>query len=155
MSWSTILRHGALLTLLCCPTGCAIQMTLPENFLELDKSSTQLRATSADDTIFWVERFALPKQGQKLQFWVDALKNDFVGNRGYTLVSDKPTRTKGGVDGTMMEFEATTAGRSYRYLVALFMDSGPSVVVARFTAEKEPFTKHIDSILESIRSLVL
>lgn len=155
MSWLPSLRHGACLALLCCPTACTIQMTLPDAFLELENSSTQLRATSADDTIFWVERFALPKQSQKLQFWVDALKNDFVANRGYTLVDEAPTKTTDGIEGTTLQFEATTAGQPYRYLVSLFLGSGPSILVARFTAEKDVFTKHVDAIESSIRSLKL
>lgn len=144
-----------LLALIWCSTGCAIQvkLTLPDEFLEMDSSPTHFKATSADDAILWVERVSVQKSGEKLKFWVDALKNDFVENRGYTLLSAEDSRTDGGNEGTQLLFEATAAGATYRYLVTMFMAEGPSVYVSRFTAEKDTFAKHLEAIKTSVRSL--
>lgn len=138
--------------------GCAIQVDLPQEFLVLSRSSTMLRATTADDTIFWVERFDLPDQGSDLAFWVAALKEDFVGNRGYTLLEEEPFETERGIQGQQLQFEATVEGQPCRYLVALLVTEGgalssPQAFVARMTADKARYQNHVDAVTTALRTL--
>jgi hypothetical protein len=137
--------------------GCAIHVDLPEQFLVTTASSYEFKATTADNAIFWVENHELPEGGSNLEFWVAALKNEFVDNRGYTFLEEEPIVTIDGVKGAQMLYEATTQGRTYRYLTAVFVRpaslffwSTPVACVARFTAEKAEFGKHVDAVKQAI-----
>lgn len=144
---------GSLLLVL---QSCAIHVDLPEQFLGIDETSSTFKAMTADDAIFFVEKFDLPKSGGRLEFWASALKNDFVENRGYTKLDEGSIGSSNGTDGIRMTFEATTKGRVYRYFVAVFVReqwTGPSLYAARFTAEKETFEKHIDGVQKAIETL--
>ena len=136
-----------LLTLTSCGT---IQVELPEQFLVTSTSSHEFKATTADNAIFWVQRYELPERGTSLEFWVTALKKDFVDNRGYVLLEEEAIETETGAKGRQMLYEATTLGRTYGYLVALFVRPGPVACVARFTAEKAEFDAHVDSVKRAI-----
>ena len=117
-------------------------MDLPPKYLPTLESSSEYKATTADNTIFWVEKFSLSDNGDNLQFWVDAVKNDFVENRGYVLISEDPTKTGNGLEGQRLVFETTTQGQSYRYMLALFIERGwlsHSLVTMRLTAPSQSF----------------
>ena len=51
----------------------------------------------------------------------EALKNDLVKNRGYTLLSEGTITDGTGAQGAEMVLEATVDGRAYKELVALFV----------------------------------
>ncbi len=142
--------HPLFIVLLFALSSCAIQVDLPEQFLVTSASPHELKGTTADNAIFWVQKYGLPKRGSNLNFWVTALKTDFVDNRGYTLLEEEPIETHAGVKGTQMLYEATTQGRTYGYLVAVFVHPGPVACVARFTAEKAEFDEYVDAVKQAI-----
>ncbi|MCA8970108.1 MAG: hypothetical protein KDC95_10005 [Planctomycetes bacterium] len=131
--------------------GCStLRLDLPREFLVTESSTTELKATTADDAIFWGQTH--PLQGDAgLDFWIEALKHDLVDNRGYTLLREDPVMTNSaGTRIAMQTFESSFEGRLYRYLVAVAMRSGPSVLVARLTAEHDTFEKHADAIRHAL-----
>ena len=131
--------------------GCStIRVDLPEQFLVTETSAYELKATTAENAIFWVQKYQLPERGTSLEFWVAAVKKDFVDNRGYTLIEEEPIETSSGAKGMQMLYEATTQGQTYQYLVAVFIRPGPVACVARFTAEKAEFGKHVDAVKQAI-----
>ena len=148
-STNRALRSVLLFTL----AGCAIQVDLPEQFLVTATSAYEFKATTAGNAIFWVQKYQLPKRGTSLDFWVTAVKKDFVDNRGYTLLEEEPIETKAGARGMQMIYEATTQGQTYRYLLAVFIRPGPVACVARFTAEKTEFGKHVDAVKKAILTM--
>ena len=114
-------------------TTPVMHVELPGSYLTLEESAHQYKATTAEDSIFWVERFTLPKKGGNLGFWVGALKNDFETNRGYTLVEESRIEAKSELNGVQLVYEATAHGRTYRYLVALFVSDpkrNPKLIAA-------------------------
>ena len=148
MRYSIRALTGALLFSL---SGCGtIQVELPEQFLVTSTSAYEFKATTADNAIFWVQKYQLPERGTSLEFWVAAVKKDFVDNRGYTLIEEESIETNSGAKGMQMLYEATTQGQTYQYLVAVFIRPGPVACVARFTAEKAEFGKHIDAVKQAI-----
>lgn len=147
-------RTLALLCLVALPS-CKITVDLPQQFLVTERSKAEFKATTAADAIFWIEKYELPERGENLEFWADALKNDFVENRGYTLIDSDDVKTSAGLAGVQMTFEATIQGQAYSYLVAIFVEparlfSNPIACVARFTAEKSEFARHADAVKAAI-----
>ncbi len=144
-------NHALACALLLTLAGCStIQVDLPEQFLVTATSAYEFKATTADNAIFWVQKYQLPERGTSLDFWVTALKKDFIDNRGYTLLEQEPIETNAGAKGVQMLYEATTQGQTYRYLVAVFIRPGPVACIARFTAEKTEFGKHVDAVKKAI-----
>lgn len=136
--------------------SCAMSVDLPDTFLEQRADGRQFKASSADGAIFWIERFELPKKGDKLDFWVEALQNDLVGRRGYTAEQEPAAIKLGSRDAVEMLFHTTHQGRPHRYLVVLCVDKGwsqPSITVARYAAEKVVFDAHLEEVRTAIRSL--
>jgi hypothetical protein len=132
-------------------TGCStIQVDLPDPFLVTTATPHEFKAITAENALFWVEKYQLPARGDNLAFWVTALRQDFVDRRGYTLLEDEPIRTQRGVPGVQMLFEATIEGQAWRYLVAVFVRPGPVVCVARFTAPKADFATHVTAVKQAI-----
>ncbi|MCA8956344.1 MAG: hypothetical protein KDC87_09730 [Planctomycetes bacterium] len=144
----------AVLALLGC--SCAVRATLPPQFLEIQATSTSLKATTASNALFWVERFDIPRQGTDLAFWVEALRTELVDNRGYTLVRTEDLTTAADAAGKVLEFSATAEGAPHGYLVALFVDRGwfrTNAWAARLTAEKAEFEKQRDAVKAALRTL--
>lgn len=137
--------------------ACAIQAKLPEKFLQLESDRYQLKATSADDAIFWVRRFDDQADDGTLEFWTAALRNNLVGARGYTLVSSDKIRTDKGVEGQGMVLEATVAGQTQRELCAVFLTHGlfgdARVYVVEYVAPKDLFERYVAQVTKAIESL--
>lgn len=137
--------------------ACAIQAKLPDKFLELDSDRYQLKATSADDAILWVRRFDNQADDGTLEFWTEALKNNLVDARGYTLVGREKIRTDKGLEGEALVLEATVAGQTQRELCALFLTHGlfgdARVYVVEYVAPKDLFERYAKQVKQTIESL--
>ena len=144
---------SAAATVLFALSSCAIQADLPDEFLVMTATAHEFKAITPTDAVFWVQEYDLPARGENLDFWVAALKKDFIDHRGYTLLESESIKTVAGESGLQMLFEANVAGRPYRYLVALFVRSGPIARVARYTAEKAEFEAQVDGVKSAILSL--
>lgn len=143
-----------LLPLLVPSAGC-ISMELPEPFVVLEKGSSELKAVTPDDARLWVRERSVSEDA-KLSFWAEVLRNEFVTNRGYTLVEERAAKDGSGVEGKEYIFEATIEGTAQRYLLAVFVHEGGlsnSVCTVEFVAPKETFAKLVDAVRKAIETL--
>jgi hypothetical protein len=137
--------------------GCAIHADVPDRFLKLKNDRHEFKATSADDAIFWVRRFDSQGEDSNLDFWQEALTNNLVKGRGYTLVQSDTVQTRGGVEGRTLVLEATVGGETKRELFAIFLKErlwgDPSIYVAEYVAPKALFDQYLEQVREAIQSL--
>lgn len=135
--------------------GCAnLTLDTPDGFLVVNESRSEIRATSSDGALLWARTFDDPHGGDQA-FWADALYNDLVDNRGYTMLEKNPAEAGAGahsVDGEEMLFETFTHGALHRYLIWLFVRAN-TICVVEFVGRPEPFADRIDAVRESVRSL--
>ena len=90
-----------------------------------------------------------------LDFWTDALFNDYVDNRGYVLIEKNPIQA-GDVKGEEMFFETNSHGALQKYLVSLFVVDGvfgSTICVAEFVARSGPFETHLDAVRRAVTTL--
>ena len=146
--------HPMMAVLAAALAGCsAVHLDLPDTFVPLDESLREFKAMTADGSILWIHRTGLPEGGGSLAFWVEALRDDFESNRGYTLVEQRPAATGAGTTGTELVYTAQVDGLAYSYSIALFVTgsaSDPVLYTARFTAETDAFDKHIDAVRAAV-----
>ncbi|MGE3164322.1 MAG: hypothetical protein AB7O52_05420 [Planctomycetota bacterium] len=141
------------LALLCLATGC-VSMDTPCGFVELPASRSEFKAVTPDNALVWVRRFEDEAAGEAA-FWVETLRNEFVGNRGYTLLAEQAT-TAGARTGTEFRFETTTLGEPYRYLVMVFTEpdwGGTDILVLEYTATAKVFDEHVDDVRKAAETL--
>jgi hypothetical protein len=149
--WSFVLSLAPLLAL---GAGC-VSMELPEPFVVLEKGTSELKAVTPDDARVWVRERSV-SENAKLAFWAEVLRNEFVTNRGYTLVEERAAKDGSGVEGKEFVFEATIEGTAQRYLVAVFVHEGwlsNTVCTVELVAPKEVFAKLVDGVRKGIETL--
>ena len=131
--------------------GC-LSLELPETFVVEERGTDELRAVTADDGILLAREFSDSLQA-KLDFWTEALRADFTGNRGYTLLGDRRVKDADRRDGVEFLFEATARGTPHRYLVMLFVFEGwprNTIRVVEFAAPRQSFDRHLPSVRKAI-----
>lgn len=149
-SGRSFLRRFALLSYLLAP-ACAVQMDLPEGFLELEAPFYELKATTPDDAVLWVRAFDGP-DGGTLDFWVEALRTDLVDRRHYRQDRDAYPVSAGGIEGRVMEFSTSVGGVSVGYLVGVWVEPG-RIVVAEFCARMSEWERRIDGVRAGLPTL--
>jgi len=142
------------LTFAALTTGC-ITMQVPEDFLVVTDDVDQLKAITPDEVKLWVRDFPDPDRGE-LAFWRDAVKNDFIENRGYVLIDEGSIKDGNGVEGASFVVETTLQGRATRELVAVFVYDDlceGRIRVVELVADKERFDQVVDEVREAIGTL--
>jgi hypothetical protein len=138
-----------------CLGGCLnLSMTPPDGFLVVAESRLEVKAASSDSALLWVRAFDDRHDGD-LDFWTDALFNDYVDNRGYVLIEKNPIQA-GDVKGEEMFFETNSHGALQKYLVSLFVVDGvfgSTICVAEFVARSGPFETHLDAVRRAVTTL--
>lgn len=127
-------------------TSCSTP-TSPDGFLMVEGSRRELKAIAPDDSLYWVREFRDGMKGD-FDFWSETLENEFVGNRGYTLL-DKRSLEWDGVPGVEFLFEVTSGGRARRYLITMATRPGAlanTIRVAEYVADKEKFEEHVGAV---------
>lgn len=131
-------------------------MDTPDGFLKTAESGDQIKAVSSDSALLWVRTFRDPYDGD-LAFWSDALYNDLVENRGYTLKEKKAIQCgEDGLDGEELLFETAAAGSTQRYLVSLFVRGGifsRKICVVEFVGSGDAFDEHVDAVRDAVQTL--
>jgi hypothetical protein len=130
--------------------GC-VHIEAPPRFLVVTDDWGDWRAVTPEDSRLWVRVFDDDDDGD-LAFWQDALKDDFMNNRGYVLVSEGDTQASG-AKGREFVVETTVNGRTVRELLALFVTDGllsHQVHVVEYVAEKETFEKELPAVRAAI-----
>ena len=144
----------ALLAAVVAASGC-ISMAVPERFLILDRSPSQLRATTPEESKIWVREFDDDTKAS-LAFWKDALKADFEKNRGYTLMGEASAKDGAGHEGFEMIWEATLGGRAVREMISVFVVPGllcNTVRVVEYVADVETFAKEVETVRRSVSTV--
>jgi len=153
---------GAALVLL---SSCGLSVERPDHFILLDDRGSELRLVTPDDAVLRIREFDdetergflfFTQSEADLEFWRKALKGELVENRGYTLLEENEIEDDRGRPGVEWVFEATTHGRPWRYLVALFEREtafGDRIRVSEYAAPKERFDEHLASVRKSVRSV--
>jgi hypothetical protein len=160
MSSRTSDLHGAawrlcLLLALAAPLFCGcISMEVPKDFLVLEKGTSSFKAVSPEEARIWVRKFKDPLEGD-LTFWSGVLRQDFVTNRGYTLVEERDVKGPEDRDSHESIFETMVQGVPHRYLVSVFIVEGwlwfsNKIYVTEFVAEKTLFEKDLEEVRKAI-----
>lgn len=103
--------------------GCATTMELPSDFSQL-RHSANFRATTSDDAVLQVQEVLDPTMKSEPKFWIDALRSDFVGQRGYVETGAGEVTDGEGAVGQWVEFSGGLRGEKVGYLVAVWVRRG-------------------------------
>jgi hypothetical protein len=129
-------------------------LKLPADFVEVEggeRSGFEVRAIAADGTVVGLRRRKNPENGT-LKFWMDAVKRELTGGRGYELLAEEDVESDAGEPGKLMKFSAKSRGQEGRYLVALFVTDG-EVLVAEAGGKADAVKAHEDEIRKSFLSV--
>lgn len=118
----TFLKSWLLLSLVLL-AGCATTMELPPDFAQL-LGRAEFRATTSDDAVLQVREVLDPTVKSEPKFWIDALRSDFVGQRGYVETGAGEVTDGDGALGQWVEFSGVLRGEKVGYLVAVWVRSG-------------------------------
>jgi hypothetical protein len=134
--------------------GC-LTFEAPDRFLVVERGTDVLKAITPDEAKLWVREFSDP-DGGSLDFWSDALKSDFVSNRGYTLLEEHAVKDHGGEKGLELLFELTAAGAAQRYLAVLFVYEGccaNTIRTIEFVAPRDLFERYAADVRKSVATI--
>ena len=132
----------------------AVDVSMPDGFLVVERDRKELKAVTSNDARFWLRELEAPKSGST-EFWSDALVHHLLANRGYKLVDDRTIRDADGRDGRELTFDVVSQGVPYRYLATLFVVERPfwsrtnGVRVTQFVAAKAEFDEQLVQFHES------
>lgn len=150
---------ASLLVLLWVAAACAVPMTVPNGFSQL-RERGPFQATTPDDAVLCVRDVVDPTVGADAKFWIDALRADFVGQRGYLEVGGGEIQDQAGVGGRWLECTANVRGEKVGYLVAVWMrrgglfDSGdPYLQVVEFAAREPVYTARIEAVKKALATV--
>ncbi len=149
--WANLLRIGGIAGLATTMIGCAAPS--PDGFAVIERSGPEVKAVAPDESLFWSREFA-NAEGGDLEFWVEAVRHEFVADRGYVLIAERRV-ARGGSPAHEMTFEATVQGKPRRYLFVLDVPSswfGSVIRVAEYAAEKSRFDDHVDAVRRALAS---
>jgi len=148
----TTLTALSLFAASCC-IGCPGRMELPPNFVRLDKDQLGpyvVRGVSADGTVLGLRRFQNPTGGT-LEFWGEAVKNELVTGRGYSLEAEEEVTSASNSPGKMLTFSARCRGAAGLYVVALFV-TDRHVIVAEAGGKTDALKSRLPEIRKSLLS---
>jgi hypothetical protein len=132
----------------------AVDLSIPEGFLVVDRKRKEVKAVTSNDAKLWVRELAVSKNGS-IRFWADALVNHLVTNRGYELIDARIVSGKHGREGRELTFDVVAAGVPSRYLVTLFVRRRPfwsrnnAIRVIEFVAPRNEFDEYLTQLHDS------
>ena len=120
----TFLKSWLVLSLvLLASCASSTTMQLPPDFAQL-LHRADFRATTSDDAVLQVHEVLDPTVKSEPKFWIDALRSDFVGQRGYVETGAGEVTDGEGALGQWVEFSGGLRGEKVGYLVAVWVRSG-------------------------------
>jgi len=144
------MRCAGLVVLLLCACvlcGCAGTMTLPANFVPVEKDQLGpylVRGISADGVVIALRCETNPKEGT-LDFWVNAVTNQLAGAAGYKLEKSDALTSDAGVPGKLLTFSAQIEGAPFTYLAAVFV-KGSTILVAEAGGKTDAVAPKMEEI---------
>ena len=142
--------------------GCAtFRLPTPENFARVELSNERFRALTPQEDKLLVRHFVVSER-QTLKFWADSVRNNFVQERGYTLVNEGEFKTNAGLAGHRFLFEISINDVPYNYLLVLFAAEGSyrlfwkrqHIYVAEFLCEKKNYEKNTAAVEKALKEFV-
>lgn len=130
--------------------GCATQIDLPKDFLQLS-DGVQFQAVTGDDARVWIRDFEDPDAASR-EFWAQAVEYDFVQQRGYELIAKGEVKNRSGAAGDWFECAANVGGERVGYLVAVWV-SGTKIKVVEFAARDEVWKARVESVRAALRTV--
>ncbi len=85
-----------------------------------DSHPYDFRAATPDGLVIGVRQLEFKRRQGELEFWVKAIENELRLDRGYSLISARPYRTRSGLEGTQLRFGIDRDGEAQEYLVTVF-----------------------------------
>jgi hypothetical protein len=136
---------------LCFLAACAAPMQAPPLFVELRDAGGGFRAVTSDDARLWVRDFRDPTTAS-IEFWAEALRQDFVQQRGYQWVDSGEVKNQEGAVGRWLELATEVDGERFGYLIALWVD-GNRVRVVEFTARADVFALRLPAVRQALATV--
>ena len=147
-------------------SGCAhFDMPVPEQFVQVSRTDNHLAALTSQEDRLLVRHRGVPHEGS-LAFWTDAVRSNFVTERGYTLIEESDLKTAGGVPGHRFLFEISMNEVPYRNVLVLFVTNGwapewlakrldlarQHIYTVEFLSEKENYDTHAPALEKSLQA---
>jgi hypothetical protein len=112
----------ALLLVLIGAAGCKKHIKTPADFAEMDNPGYdyEYRAISPDEIVMGVQKRPNEPKGD-VEFWAKVWKEKYPPIKDYEFVDKESLRTKGGLQGSLLEFTSEEEDGLYRLLVAIFV----------------------------------
>lgn len=136
--------------------GCAAPIELPKDFVRVH-DGRGFAAVTADEARVSV-RELYDASAAPLDFWAEALRRDFVEQRGYEIVGEGETRDRDGVAGRWFECVTNLNGERIGYLVAVWADgsfwfSGTNLFVVELAARQEVFAARVEAVRQALSTV--
>ena len=150
MRWITLIVCAAVAPLL---GGCAGNLDLPSNFVELPPEETgryDVKAVSADGVLIALRRMDNPKNGTA-DFWAKAVENELT-SRGHSLIESVPVTSESGSAGRLLTFTRDQKGQSFTYILGVFV-KGKRLLIAEAGGKTDAFDKRKAEISKSLLSV--
>lgn len=140
--------------------ACATPIAVPADFAQQRGADAALVAATADEAVLRVRDVDDPTTGSNAKFWIDALRTEFVDQRGYVEVARGTVPDAGGVEGEWIEFTTNVRGERVDYLAAvwarrggLFGLGGPNLQVVEFAARSGAYAARIEGVKAALRTV--
>lgn len=145
------------LALLLCgfATACATPIELPSDFVEVDDYAG-FTAVTADEARLQVRELHDSSEAA-LAFWIEAVRHDFVDQRGYQLIDEGEVNDRAGTPGHWFQCAANVGGERVGYLLAVWADgafwSGTDLFVVEFAAREEVFAARLQAVRDALKTV--
>lgn len=140
-------------------TACAAPMQVPQGFSQL-RGVGGFVARAADDGVLRLQEIRDPTKGSDAAFWLEALRQDFVGQRGYEETGSGEIADANGIAGRWIECSAFVQGERVGYLAAvwsrrggLFGSGSPYLQVVEFSAREPVYKARIEAVKKSLATV--
>jgi len=102
--------------------GCKKHVQTPADFAEMKDPGYgyEYRAISSDEIVIGVQKRANEPEGD-VEFWSKVWQEKYPPIKDYLLVTTEDIKTRGGLEGSVLEFTSEEEDGLYRLLVALFV----------------------------------
>ncbi len=139
--------------------SCVTPLQVPEGFVQM-KQRGELLARTGDNGVLRVYEVSDPTKASDAAFWLEALRSDFVGQRGYRETGSGEIADVDGVTGRWLTCSATVGGVPVGHLIAVWTrTSGPfgigprQLQVVEFAAQEPVYSARIEAVKKSLSTV--
>lgn len=139
--------------------SCATPLRVPDGFVQM-KQRGELLARTGDNGVLRVYDVSDPTEASDAAFWLEALRSDFVGQRGYRETGSGEIVDADGVPGRWLTCSATVGGVPVGHLIAVWTRrSGPFGIFGRhlqvveFAAQEPVYAARIEAVKKALATV--